>query len=78
MARDPRQLESVSLSRRALGTAFSWSLFNWVADVACLAFAAHTSSVAASLDLLWVVPSVRMLPIVGCGVQRFGVRDFCI
>ncbi len=35
------QLEAVSLSRRDLGVAFSWSLFNWVADVACLAFAAH-------------------------------------
>ena len=33
------QLESVSLSRRALGVAFSWSLFNWIADVACLLFA---------------------------------------
>ncbi|MDT5183536.1 MAG: putative heme transporter, partial [Mycobacterium sp.] len=33
------QLESVSLSRRALGEAFGWSLFNWIADVACLLFA---------------------------------------
>jgi putative heme transporter len=33
------QLESVSLSRRALGQAFGWSLFNWIADVACLLFA---------------------------------------
>ncbi len=31
------QLESVSLSRRELGEAFGWSLFNWIADVACLA-----------------------------------------
>ena len=37
------QLESVSLSRRALATAFSWSSFNWVADVACLAFAAYAA-----------------------------------
>jgi hypothetical protein len=33
------QLESVSLSRRELGEAFGWSLFNWIADVACLLFA---------------------------------------
>lgn len=33
------QLESVSLSRRALGESFGWSLFNWIADVACLLFA---------------------------------------
>src|SRR6185437_4415440 len=31
-----RQLESVSLGRRDLGVAFGWSMFNWVADVACL------------------------------------------
>ena len=37
------QLESVSLSRRALGEAFGWSLFNWVADVGCLAFAAYAA-----------------------------------
>ena len=37
------QLESVSLSRRELSEAFSWSLFNWVADVACLAFAAYAA-----------------------------------
>ncbi|MGE0780899.1 lysylphosphatidylglycerol synthase transmembrane domain-containing protein [Mycolicibacterium sp.] len=37
------QLESVQLSRRALGTAFSWSLFNWVADVACLLFACYAT-----------------------------------
>ncbi len=33
------QLESVSLSRGELGEAFAWSLFNWIADVACLLFA---------------------------------------
>lgn len=37
------QLEAVSLGRRDLGVAFSWSLFNWVADVACLAFAAYAA-----------------------------------
>ncbi|MGV0836788.1 lysylphosphatidylglycerol synthase transmembrane domain-containing protein [Mycolicibacterium thermoresistibile] len=35
------QLKSVSLGRRDLSNAFSWSLFNWVADVACLAFACY-------------------------------------
>lgn len=38
-----QQLESVSLGRRDLGVAFSWSLFNWVADVACLAFACYAA-----------------------------------
>jgi putative heme transporter len=37
------QLESVSLSRRELGEAFGWSLFNWIADVACLLFACHAT-----------------------------------
>lgn len=37
------QLESVSLGRRDLSVAFSWSLFNWVADVACLAFACYAA-----------------------------------
>jgi uncharacterized protein (TIRG00374 family) len=37
------QLESVSLSRRDLSVAFSWSLFNWIADVACLGFAAYAA-----------------------------------
>jgi hypothetical protein len=48
------QLESVSLTRRALGTAFSWSLFNWVADVACLAFAAYAAGGKPSLAGLTV------------------------
>ncbi|MFC7673951.1 YbhN family protein [Mycolicibacterium sp. GCM10028919] len=48
------QLESVSLSRRALGTAFSWSLFNWIADVACLAFAAYAAGGHPSLAGLTV------------------------
>ena len=38
-----RQLESVSLGRRDLGVAFTWSLFNWIADVACLAFACYAA-----------------------------------
>lgn len=33
------QLRAVQLSKRDLGVSFGWSLFNWVADVACLAFA---------------------------------------
>ena len=37
------QLESVSLGRRTLGIAFSWSLFNWVADVGCLLFACYAT-----------------------------------
>lgn len=48
------QLESVSLGRRDLGVAFSWSLFNWVADVACLAFAAYAAGDHASLAGLTV------------------------
>jgi uncharacterized membrane protein YbhN (UPF0104 family) len=37
------QLESVSLSRRELGVAFGWSLFNWIADVGCLLAACYAS-----------------------------------
>jgi uncharacterized protein (TIRG00374 family) len=48
------QLESVSLSRRALGTAFGWSLLNWIADVACLAFAAYAAGGHPSLAGLTV------------------------
>lgn len=49
-----KQLESVSLGRRALGLAFSWSLFNWIADVACLAFAAYAAGGKPSLAGLTV------------------------
>lgn len=49
-----RQLESVSLGRRALGEAFGWSLFNWIADVACLAFAAYAAGGHPSLAGLTV------------------------
>jgi len=31
------------LSRRDLTVAFSWSLFNWIADMACLAFATYAA-----------------------------------
>jgi putative heme transporter len=48
------QLESVSLSRRELATAFSWSLFNLVTLVACLAFAAYAAGGHPSLAGLTV------------------------
>lgn len=48
------QLESVSLGRRDLGLAFSWSMFNWVADVACLAFACYAAGGHPSLAGLTV------------------------
>jgi uncharacterized membrane protein YbhN (UPF0104 family) len=64
-----RQLESVSLGRRALGVAFGWSLFNWVADVACLAFAAFAAGGHPSLPGLTVayaaaraVGSIPLMP----------------
>jgi uncharacterized membrane protein YbhN (UPF0104 family) len=63
------QLESVSMSRRTLGTAFSWSLFNWVTDVACLAFAAYAAGGHPSLAGLTVayaaaraVGSIPLMP----------------
>lgn len=49
-----RQLESVRLSRRTLTVAFSWSVFNWAADVACLACAAYASGGRPSLAGLTV------------------------
>lgn len=48
------QLESVSLGRRDLGVAFGWSLFNWIADVACLGFAAYAAGDHASVGGLAV------------------------
>jgi uncharacterized membrane protein YbhN (UPF0104 family) len=48
------QLESVSLSRRDLATAFSWSVVNRFADVACLAFAAYAAGAHASVGGLTV------------------------
>ncbi|MET0898496.1 MAG: YbhN family protein [Mycobacterium sp.] len=63
------QLESVSMSRRTLGTAFGWSLFNWIADVACLAFAAYAAGGHPSLVALTVayaaaraVGSIPLMP----------------
>ena len=43
------QLESVQLGRRVLGVAFSWSLFNWIADVACLLFACYATGAHPSI-----------------------------
>lgn len=64
-----RQLESVSLSRRELGVAFGWSLFNWIADVSCLAFAAYAAGGHPSLAGLTVayaaaraVGSIPLMP----------------
>ncbi|MGY4710631.1 lysylphosphatidylglycerol synthase transmembrane domain-containing protein [Mycolicibacterium sp. CBM1] len=64
-----RQLESVSLNRRELGVAFSWSFFNWVTDVACLAFAAYAAGGKPSLAGLTVayaaaraVGSIPLMP----------------
>lgn len=64
-----QQLESVSLTRRQLGIAFGWSLFNWVADVACLAFAAYAAGGHPSLAGLTVayaaaraVGSIPLMP----------------
>jgi putative heme transporter len=48
------QLESVSLSRRDLAAAFSWSLVNRFADVACLGFAAYAAGYHASIGGLTV------------------------
>jgi uncharacterized membrane protein YbhN (UPF0104 family) len=63
------QLESVSLSRRTLGVAFSWSFFNWICDVACLAFAAYAAGGKPSLAGLTVayaaaraVGSIPLMP----------------
>ena len=63
------QLESVSLTRRQLGTAFGWSLYNWIADVACLAFAAYAAGGHPSLAGLTVayaaaraVGSIPLMP----------------
>ena len=63
------QLESVSLGRRDLAVAFSWSLFNWIADVACLGFAAYAAGGNASVGGLTVayaaaraVGSIPLMP----------------
>jgi len=64
-----KQLESVRMGRRTLTVAFSWSVFNWVADVACLACAAYASGGRPSLAGLTVayaaaraVGSIPLMP----------------
>jgi hypothetical protein len=64
-----QQLEAVSLSRRELSVAFGWSLFNWIADVACLLFAAWAAGGHPSLAGLTVayaaaraVGSIPLMP----------------
>ncbi len=64
-----RQLESVILTRRQMSAAFGWSLFNWIADVACLAFAAYAAGGHPSLAGLTVayaaaraVGSIPLMP----------------
>jgi uncharacterized membrane protein YbhN (UPF0104 family) len=63
------QLESVSLGRRDLMVAFSWSLLNWVADVGCLLFATFAAGGRPSLAGLTVayaaaraVGSIPLMP----------------
>ncbi len=46
------QLQSVKLGRRYGAEAFGWSMFNWVADVACLAFACYAVGDAPGLAAL--------------------------
>jgi putative heme transporter len=48
------QLESVSLRRRDVAVAFSWSLVNRFADVACLGFAVYAAGYHASVGGLTV------------------------
>ena len=48
------QLESVSLGRRDLAVAFTWSVFTRVCDVACLSFAAYAAGDHASVAGLTV------------------------
>ncbi len=46
------QLQAVKMSRRYGAQAFGWSMFNWVADVACLAFACYAVGDAPGLAAL--------------------------
>ncbi|MGC5024113.1 lysylphosphatidylglycerol synthase transmembrane domain-containing protein [Tsukamurella sp. DT100] len=46
------QLQSVKMGRRYGAEAFGWSLFNWIADVACLAFACYAVGEAPGLAAL--------------------------
>ncbi|CAN3126501.1 lysylphosphatidylglycerol synthase transmembrane domain-containing protein [Mycobacterium sp. smrl_JER01] len=66
------QLEAVQLSRRALGTAFGWSLFNWIADVACLLFACYATgghpSVAGVMVAYAAARAVGSIPLMPGGL----------
>ena len=64
------------MSRRDLAVAFSWSLFNWIADVAYLAFAAYAAGRKPVLAGLTVadaaaraVGSIPLMP-AGCSSSR--------
>ena len=48
------QLQAVQLNRKDGSIAFGWSLFNWVADVACLAFACWAVGAHPSISGLMV------------------------
>ncbi len=48
------QLRAVQLDRKHLAAAAGWSLFNWVADVACLAFACMAVGASPSIAGLMV------------------------
>ncbi|WP_245549752.1 lysylphosphatidylglycerol synthase transmembrane domain-containing protein [Gordonia effusa] len=48
------QLRAVKLNKRDASISFGWSLFNWVADVACLAFACWSIGAHPSISGLMV------------------------
>ena len=63
------QMSAVRMDRRDTARAFSWSLFNWIADVACLAFAVYAAGGKPSLAGLTVayaaaraVGSIPLMP----------------
>ncbi len=49
-----QQLQAVQLKPKETSIAFGWSLFNWVADVACLAFACYAVGGQPSISGLMV------------------------
>lgn len=49
-----QQLQAVQLKPKETSVAFGWSLFNWVADVACLAFACYAVGGQPSISGLMV------------------------
>jgi putative heme transporter len=67
-----QQLKAVSLSRRELGIAFAWSMFNWVADMMCLLFATHASgghpSVAGLMVAYAAARAVGSIPLMPGGL----------